>query len=257
MLKRFFIVTLLCLSITGFSQKKLSLLCTGNMDAYISNEQSSVLIDRMHAQYGDDYFFPTTTLIQKIDKQLQPVAILFMHNHKDHFSSSLTSMHLTPHKKAVLFESGQITEVMKDFDDRLFTITTKNYHKQQIKVKDFKINSVKINHAGEKYTAVENVGYIVDLDTHKILRIGDTNWMEEINLFHQLALIQQQKDIAMLPYWMLLDKNTPQLFKKYISPKQVIATHISPRIQIQELQYLKNTYPTVHFLATLEEQIQL
>ncbi|WP_378289100.1 MBL fold metallo-hydrolase [Aquimarina rubra] len=257
MLKRFFLLTLISLGISGFSQKKFSLIYTGNMGVYISNGDSSVLIDGLHTKYGEDYLFPTSSLIHKINKELQPDAILFTHYHGDHFSASLANEYLASNKNSVLFGSNQITKEIKTSKDRLFTISTTNYNKQTIKVKDFKITGLKINHAGKRHTAVENIGYIIHLGTHRILHVGDTNWMEEINLFNQLDLTNEHIDIAILPYWMLLENNASQQIKNHINPKQIIATHISPRIQQQELLDMKKKNPDIYFLTTLEQQIQL
>lgn len=257
MLKRFFLLTLISIGISGFSQKKLSLIYTGNMGVYISNEDSSVLIDGLHTKYGDDYLFPTTSLIHKIRKQLRPDAILFTHHHGDHFSASLANEYLASNKNSVLCGSNQITKEIKTSKDRLFTIATTDYSKQTITIKDFKITGLKINHVGKRHTAIENIGYIVDLGEYRILHVGDTNWMEEINLFSQLGLINEHIDIAILPYWMLLENSASQQIKKHIDPKQIIATHISPRIAQQELQEMKKKYPDIHFLTTLEQQIQL
>ncbi|SEL42347.1 L-ascorbate metabolism protein UlaG, beta-lactamase superfamily [Aquimarina amphilecti] len=257
MLKRFFLLTLVFFSISGFSQKKISVIYTGNMGVYISNGQSSVLIDGLHAKYGDDYLFPSDSLVDKIYKELQPDAILFTHSHGDHFNPLLSKNYLTSNKKAVLFGPSQVTEKITSLNDRLFTVATKDYNKQTIPFKDFKITGVKINHAGKRHISIENIGYIIDFGTKKILHVGDTNWMQEINLFTKLKLINEDIDIAILPYWMLLENNANNLIKEHINAKQIIATHISPRIKKQELLHIKKRYPDIHFLTTLEQQIQL
>jgi len=257
MLKRFFLLTIFFFSISTFSQKKISLTYVGNMGVYISDEQSSVLIDGLHTKYGDDYLFPPVSLTNKIINRLQPDAILFTHYHGDHFSAKLANDYLTNNKKTVLFGSDQVTKEIKEDKDRLFSISTKDYKKQTSVVKNLKITGLKINHAGKKHVSVENIGYIVSFGTKKILHVGDTNWMEEINLFNQLELVSEHIDIAIIPYWMLLEDYATILIKKHINPSQIIATHISPRINKHELQEMKSTYPEVYFLTTLEEQIQL
>ncbi|WP_405207531.1 MBL fold metallo-hydrolase [Aquimarina sp. LLG6339-5] len=257
MLKRFFLLTLVIFSVSGFSQKKISIIYTGNMGVYISNGESSVLIDGLHSKYGDDYLFPPTSLITKIHTDLQPDVILFTHHHGDHFSALLTNDYLNFNKKAVLFGPNQITKKITPFNNRLFTIATSDYKKQTIKIKTLDITGVKINHAGKRHVSVENVGYIIDFKSKKVLHVGDTNWMDDIDLFNHLKLVNDNIDIVILPYWMLLNNNASQLIKNHINAKQIIATHISPKIKKQELQDLKKKYPEVHFLTTLEEQIQL
>ncbi len=227
------------------------------MGVYLSDETASVLIDGLHTEYGEDYLFPTGELVSKINTQLKPNAILFTHYHGDHFSKSLTAQYLKINKKAMLFGSGQITKSFSQFKDRTITIHTKDYQKQTVNVHKTQITGVKINHAGKRHVNVENVGYIINLNGKKILHVGDTNWMEEINLFEQLYLVNETIDIAFLPYWMLLEETAQELIKKYINPKYVVATHISPRIKKQELLSLQKSFPKIHFLTKLEQQIQL
>ncbi len=227
------------------------------MGVYLSDGQSSVLIDGLHSQYGDDYLFPTKELVSKINTELKPDAILFTHRHGDHYSKTLSKEYLNANQKAVLFGANQVTKEFPGQNDRVFTIATKDYTKQTIVIGKTKVTGLKINHAGKRHVSVENVGYLITMNTKKILHVGDTDWLEKIDLFNKLDLTNEAIDIAILPYWMLLQQDAPSLIKKYINPKQLIATHISPRIKKQELLELKNRYPDTYFLTTLEQQIQL
>ncbi|WP_282088810.1 MBL fold metallo-hydrolase [Aquimarina algiphila] len=245
------------LYVSGISQENIMLTYTGNMGVFISGGKSSVLIDGLHTKYGDDYLFPSKKLVDKITTDLKPNAILFTHYHGDHFSEQLTKEYLESNTKAFLFAASQVTKNFSEFGERVITIKTDNYSKQTSTLEEITITSLKINHAGERHISVENVGYIVRLNDKNILHVGDTNWLEEINLFDQLKLQEETIDIAILPYWMLLDDNALELIKKYINPKQVIATHISPRVKDKNLSELKERDPNIHFLNTLEQQIQL
>ncbi|GAA4274858.1 hypothetical protein GCM10022258_41540 [Aquimarina gracilis] len=227
------------------------------MGVYISGPQSSVLIDGLHTQYGDDYLFPTEELVHKITSQLRPNAILFTHYHGDHYSKKLSESYLNSNKKSVLFGANQITKKIEASNNQVYSIQTEDYTKQKFELGSIEITGIKINHAGKRHVTVENVGYIVNINNTKILHVGDTNWLEEIDLFDQLKLSKEEIDIAILPYWMLIQENASELIKKYINPKQVIATHISPRIKNNELSELKRRYPKTHFFTQLEQQIQL
>ncbi|GAA4276198.1 hypothetical protein GCM10022259_09220 [Aquimarina mytili] len=226
------------------------------MGVYISNNQFSILIDGLHTKYGEDYLFPDQKLVNRINTVLQPDALLFTHRHCDHFSAQLSRDFLIHNKKAILFGPNQITKNLSEFSDRLFTISTKDYVKQTIKHGDINITGLKINHVGKKHVTIENVGYIVNISNKNILHVGDTNWLEEINLFDQLKLAEQSIYIAILPYWMLLDNQASELIKKYIEPKHIVATHISPRIKKEDLQSLKNKFPEAHFLTKPQQRIQ-
>ncbi len=227
------------------------------MGLYISDNQFSVLIDGLHTKYGDDYLFPTEELVNKISTKLKPDVILFTHYHGDHFSAQLAKNYLQTNQKAKIFGPNQVTNNVTTFNDRVHSISVKNYTKQTTIVGNNKIIGLKIDHAGKRHAKVENVGYIVNIGSKKILHVGDTNWLEEIQLFDKLELFKEEIDIAILPYWMLMQNNAADLIKKHIGSKLIIATHISPRIKEQELLKLKDQYPNIHFLTKLEQQIQL
>ncbi|MBQ0732704.1 MBL fold metallo-hydrolase [Aquimarina celericrescens] len=257
MLKILFLLTTVVLSFFYRAQENISITYTGNMGVYISGSQFSVLIDGLHTKYGDDYLFPTDSLVNKITTQLRPDAILFTHYHGDHYNSELSEKYLKTNHKSVLFGPEQVTKSIGNLKNNIYTIGTKDYIKQNFNLGNTRITGLKIDHAGKKHLSVENVGYILNIDNKKILHVGDTDWLVELNLFPQLKLSDEAIDIAILPYWMLLHDNASVLIQKYINPEHVIATHISPRIIEQELLDLKKKYPKIYFLKTLEKQIQL
>ncbi len=256
MLKILLFFTMITLNFFGFSQDNISLSYIGNMGVYISSNQFSILIDGLHTRYGEDYLFPDQKLIHKINTLLKPDALVFTHQHGDHFNEQLSRDFLTRNKESILFGPKQITNKLSEFSDRLFTISTKDYSKQTIKYGEAKITGFKINHAGKKHTTIENVGYIIHIGNKNILHVGDTNWLEEIKLFDQLKLVEEAIDIVILPYWMLLDNKASELIKKHIQPNHIVATHISPRIKKEELHALKKKFPNTFFLTKPEQRIQ-
>lgn len=251
----FTITFFLCLPV--ISQETITLTYIGNMGVYITDNKSSVLIDGLHSKYGEDYLFPSKELVKTIHTNYKPDVLLFTHRHGDHFNAELSTAYLQSNEKALLLGPQQVTSKMQSFGDRIFTITTKDYSKQTINLGNLKVTGLKINHAGKRHITIENVGYILNIQDKKILHVGDTNWMSEIKLFDHLHLDKENIDVAIVPYWMLLDESASFLIKKHIKPKKIIATHISPKIKAQELQKLKDQYPHIHFLTKPEEQIQL
>ncbi|AXT60268.1 MBL fold metallo-hydrolase [Aquimarina sp. AD10] len=239
------------------AQENISITYTGNMGVYITDKQSSVLIDGLHTRYGDDYLFPTAKLVNEINTQLQPDVILFTHYHGDHFSVELAKEYLKKNKETHVFGANQITKHFSSNSNQIHTIATNDYNKQVKPIKKATITGFKVDHVGKRHSAVENVGFIIEISNKKILHVGDTDWLQEINLFDQLKLSEEAIDIAILPYWMLLSDNATSLIKENINTKHIIATHISPQIKKEELSKLKNTYPHVHFFTKLKQQIQL
>ncbi len=227
------------------------------MGVYITNSKTSFLIDGLHTKYGEDYLFPDEKLIHKINTILKPRIILFTHQHGDHYNEEISKKFLQLNKESKLFGPKQITSNYADVDNEIITIKTEDYTKQTYQSESLKITGLKINHAGKRHLNIENVGYIINISNKNILHVGDTNWLEEINLFSQLDIQKESVDVAILPYWMLLDQDATELIQKYINPKQVIATHISPRITKEKLASLKKQFPKVYFLTEQEQQIKL
>ncbi|WP_025740069.1 MBL fold metallo-hydrolase [Aquimarina pacifica] len=241
--------------ISAFAQKKNTIIYTGNMGVLIYNDRFSVLIDGLHEEYGVDYVFPSQELVKKINTKFKPDVILFTHHHGDHFSNRLATEYLQNNSEALLFGPKQVTKNLSEFGKRITTINTKNYDKQTQKLKNTTITGMKLNHVGKRHEAVQNVGYIIEQNKIRILHVGDTDWFEEINLFEQLSLSSENIDILILPYWMLLQNSAPELIKKYIHPKHLIATHIPPKIENNELLELRKKYKNIHLLTNIEQEI--
>ena len=227
------------------------------MGVLIKGISNSVLIDGLHKKYKEEYLFPSPELVQHITEDLQPDILLFTHHHKDHYSSNLVKQFLEKNDGSTVFGPEQVTETLKEYEDRTITISTKDYTKQSIHLKDIRITALKVDHAGIKAQTIQNVGYIIYLDNKIILHLGDTGWMEDKNLFSKLKLKEENIDIAILPYWMLLDTKAPEYIANHIDPKIVIANHIPTGISNIELAKLKRKYPKVYFLTEPESKIQL
>ena len=227
------------------------------MGVLLKGASNSVLIDGLHEKYKEEYLFPSPELVKHITDDLKPDFLLFTHGHKDHYSSTLVKQFLKNNNASIVVGPEQVTDALKEYNDIIITISTKDYTKQSISLKDTRIVALKVDHAGTKAQSIQNVGYIVYLNDKKILHLGDTNWMEERNLFSKLKLKEEIIDVAILPYWMLLDSKAPEYINEYISPKIIIANHISPGISDIELSKLKRKFPEVFFFMEPESKIQL
>jgi len=254
-----FLFSLFLLSIQIlYAQKNSIVTYTGNMGILIESNDTSILIDGLHEKYGDDYLFPPKQLVEQLTlhqkKYTTPSIILFSHKHGDHFSSKLTNKFIATNSSAIIIGSKQISDQIKN-KEKTVVITTNDYSKQDFFYKDIKIRAFKIDHAGNRHKAIENVGYIITIGKKNFLHVGDTHWNVENKMFDKLEMANEKIDVAFLPYWMLLEKNAKKLIKKHLKTSQIIATHISPRIKEEDLKTLKTKYPETYFLTHLEEQL--
>lgn len=241
------------------AQQNITVTYTGNMGVLITHDNISVLVDGLHKKYGDDYLFPPQKLIEKLkegqETYIPPSLLLFTHKHGDHYNLELTNNYLESHPESIVIGPGQVGKMIKK-DKSFAKVLTDDYSKQEFFHKNIKIRAFKMDHAGSRHAAIENVGHIVSIGGKNFLHVGDTSWNLENKMFKKLEINKENIDVAFLPYWMLLDKNAKNQLKKHFKTTQIVATHISPRINKKDLEAIKERYPKVHFLTRLEEQIK-
>lgn len=209
----------------------------GNMGVLISGENSSVIVDGFHKEYNKDtYLFPPQSLVdsltQAIDKEIPPiVAIAATHYHRDHLDGGQIATFIDSNPEALFFGSHQSVDLVKEakagLDGQIITVDTDVFTKQTVEHAGISITSFYINHVNPtRHGAVQNVGYIIEIDGKRILHVGDSNWFEEA--FSVLELNKEDIDIAILPFWMLIEETSQSNLEKWINPTHSIATHIAP-----------------------------
>ncbi|NAS32860.1 hypothetical protein GTQ40_17915 [Flavobacteriaceae bacterium R38] len=254
-----FSLILFCTAHCLNAQQDVTVTYTGNMGVLITHNNTSVWIDGLHKKYGDDYLFPPQELVEKLTKgqgtYSPPSLLLFTHKHGDHYNHELINNYLESHPKSIVVGPGQVGKMIKD-DKNFAKVLTDDYSKQEFFHQDIKIRAFKMDHAGDRHISIENVGHLVSIGGKNLLHVGDTSWNLKNKMFKKLEIDKEHVDVAFLPYWMLLDKNAKSQLKKYFKSTQIVATHISPRIDKSDLDAIKEKYPKVHFLTQLEEQVK-
>ncbi len=260
-MKKYFFLILLCTYQFLLSQETITLTYIGNMGVLVDDGSQSVLFDGLHTKYGDDYLFPSETLIEKVttgtDGYIIPKVLLFTHMHGDHFHGKITADFLTQNPESKVLGPSQVTSTMKGHDSNKVTVATSNYKKKGFRVNDIFIKAFKIDHGGRKHVNTQNVGYIVALANKKVLHVGDTAWFENIQLFKRLKLKEEQIDIAILPYWMMLRGDAEAALKRNLAPKKLVLTHISPKATSEELRELQDRFPEAILLTEQEKKIKI
>lgn len=231
------LILLILLIFSGFVQAQLTIRYIGNMGVLISGEKSSVIIDGFHKEYDKDtYLFPPQSLVDSLtnafDSEIPPIVVLAAtHYHRDHLDGEQIAAFMEANPNALFFGSNQSVDLVKksnaDLDDQIIEVDTDSYIKQSVKHSGVTITSFYLNHVNpNRHGAVQNVGYLVEIEGQKIIHVGDSNWFEEA--FSLLDLEKEKIDIAILPFWMLIDENSQTKLQKWINPTHYIATHITP-----------------------------
>lgn len=162
--------------------------------------------------------------------------------------------------QVLFFGSKQSTDLVKEArsnnDDRIITIETKDYQKQTVEIGDISVTGFYMNHVSpNRHGSVQNVGYLIEMEGKKILHVGDSNWFEEA--FTKLNLQEENIDVAIFPYWMLLDDDDSPKLKEWVSPKHIVATHLPPSGYEDYIKTINTTYPKTTFLITLNQKVEI
>ena len=237
----------------------------GNMGVLISGEESSILIDALHTEYNkDSYLFPPQSLVDSLTNSLgdfPPIkAVAATHYHGDHLDAEQVSTFLDKNNSAKFFGSQQSTDLVKEINsdksDQIVAIDTKSFQKQTVKTGGVSVTGFYMNHVNpNRHGLVQNVGYLIEIDGKKILHTGDSNWFEEA--FTELNLEDENIDIAIFPFWMLLDRKNTSRLKNWVSPKHIIATHLPPTGYEHYINTIKENYPEAYSLTILNQKIAI
>ena len=246
----------------------LSISYIGNMGVLISNNENVVVIDGFHKKYKPEYAFPSDSTVHSIIKgeyknYSKPDISLVTHYHKDHFDAEYHRIYLQENPESLVVAPQQVNDLIREslksetlkispvlkqvpYDENEYAAVHQN-----IRVKAFKCPH--INSA--RHYSVQNIAYLISLNNYSVLHLGDTNWDVAASILEKKELFKLSIDVAILPYWMLLDKNSKERITNLIAPKQIIATHIPPDYSIEEQVKLQKEYPTVRLFTKLNEQL--
>lgn len=233
---------------------KLKIRYIANMGVFLHStnaqgESKKVLIDALHQKYRPTYLYPDAALTRQMTQGISPFdkvnLALVTHIHADHFGASVCARQLRQNPATQLVGSGQIRDSLQKTN--LYP-QIKNQIKVATKAESLTLNQVPIKilpiaHTwARRHGWVKNFGYIVDLYGKKVLHVGDAELSED--LFKALALHQERIDVAILPLWFVNSPQGKKLVKKYIRPKNIIATHISVGNEAQAFRQVKKYFPT-------------
>jgi L-ascorbate metabolism protein UlaG (beta-lactamase superfamily) len=236
-----------------------------NEGVLISSGGKQVLIDGLHRQYGIHYAFLPPAQRDQIETAKAPFdnidLLLVSHLHLDHFHPESVGLHLKHNPNTRLVSSEQVVnEVEKNFKDieaikaRVTAATPPLREKVAMKVAGIDFEILGVGHGSERFRSVQNLGHIIKLGGKKLLHIGDADTSAEI--FEKFNLDEEGIDIAILPFWFLLDKNGQTVIKEHIKPKHIIAVHISPIEAKKIAEQIKQVFPDAVAFTTMLDKRQ-
>nr|WP_299486652.1 MBL fold metallo-hydrolase [uncultured Allomuricauda sp.] len=239
----------------------------GNMGVLIASDSNAVLIDGFHKNYKPDYAYPSESTVQKlIDGDYKnfktPDIALVTHHHKDHFDADYYQKFMRENPNSLVVASQQVNDLIRknlDNEANLSSILKQvpyNDEEYSLNHKGVNIKAFKCPHVNPlRHSSVQNLAYLISIDNYSILHLGDSNWDVAKSVLENKKISDKSIDIAILPYWMLLDKSSTENVANLLVPKRIIATHIPPGFSDEAYENLQKMYPNITLFTKLNEQI--
>jgi len=159
-------------------------------------------------------------------------ALLFTHNHSDHFDAESTVSFLIYNKGTLLLAPHEvIMDIKKGFphieSNRLIVLEDRLGETQKININGIKIQSISMLHDGKEYKDVSNLAYLVDMYGKIILHVGDAKPIQENYI--ALDSIRQNIDLLIAPFPYIGLATARRVIENYIKPRRIAAVHMPYR----------------------------
>lgn len=251
-MKRKTIITLLVLiniAISSFAQqKKIDVTYIANAGFLIESSGKQILIDALFKQGWDNYLIPTDSIVSDIITQQPPFnntnLMLLTHNHGDHFNPLMVSKYLLNNSENILIAPPKVTNVFsrhpdyKKFENQIVQLDENNGLKIDTTIQGIRVRSFFLQH--DSRPAIENLGYLIEIDNIKVFHSGDYNGSELVE-FEKLQLQNENIDLALLNFYgFWKTKEDREFAVQYINPKNITLMHIPPA-EIEMVKYSVKT----------------
>jgi len=159
-------------------------------------------------------------------------ALLFTHNHSDHFEAESAVRLLKHNINTFMLAPPEVFMEVKskfsyDESKRLISMDDSLGKSAFINIKGINIQSISMRHDGKEYEDIGNLAYLVDIGGKRILHIGDAKPIAEN--YRHLELIGKNIDLLIAPFPYIGLPSARQVIEKYIKPKKIAVVHLPCR----------------------------
>lgn len=246
---------------------ELKLTYIGNMGVLLENKDQTVLIDGLHKKYKSAYAYPSSSVVASLLNGNYPGFTdielnLITHAHNDHYNPELSIAFLKENKSALTMGPPQAKEAVRAADPNTksllerFRVVPSDNEVQNLKHQGISVTAISCGHTyQQKHSKVENIAYVVNLNGYKVLHVGDAEWALLAPALEKMKASTLNLDIAILPSWMLLEKSASKKVNELINPHTLIASHMDPNFIDQTTERIRENFPEVVCLTTLNKTI--
>jgi L-ascorbate metabolism protein UlaG (beta-lactamase superfamily) len=193
----------------------------------------TILVDAIFTEGFGEYLTPSPDLLKSMTTSQPPFdhvdLVLATHHHGDHVDSSTIAAHLAHNPEGVLVGPESVVAPLASnasLQRQLRQVMPAASEWITTTVNGIEITAFNIQH--DNRPAIQHVGFIVAVDSVKLLLLGDSvGWNpSEFGPYH---LDQDKIDLALLNFYGFWQSGSQrELVKKFIRPQRVILTHIPP-----------------------------
>ena len=205
---------------------------------YVANEGfllsgggKKVLVDALFRDGVRGYAVAPADMRSRLEAAQSPFdgvsLILVTHAHSDHFDAQAVGAHLMGNSAAALVAVPDVTDQLKaEFKDyayvssRVHTVFPGRTGRTKHDINGITVEVLRAPHGRAQHAA-----YLITLGGKKFLHLGDSDGGAAD--FAPLHLERDDIDVAFLPDWYLLYPEWPEVVRKHIRPKRIVAMHVA------------------------------
>lgn len=255
---------LLLISIgTLYSQQQAKIKYIANEGFLIEVDKKKILVDGLFDTIKGNWCdSPSESMVKKMEKALPPFnnidIIAITHSHRDHFNERIVVNYLLNNPESKVLCPDQVNKILSKntnynkIKKNIISITPDLYKSAKKNIADIDITFLRLEHSHNmikdkktgkkvnKHKSVENIGFLFNINGHKIFHCGDTNPFNEKE-FTGFALYKEKIDIALLERMFLArGENSFKWINKNINAKNIILMHIGPEEKKAVIEMSKN-----------------
>jgi len=217
----------------GAQTDSLSVTYVGNEGFLIEGGEHKVLIDALYRSGVSGYVVHSPDVRKLLERGLAPFdsvdVVLATHYHADHFDPDAVGIHLLSDRDAIFVSTPQAAQQMETYKGyrniqaRITGLLPPEGETETVEHDGVSIRVLNLHHGRNR--PVENLGFIVDINGHTLLHIGDTEVSPDE--MRDFAWDEESIDYFFVPYWMLLDHAGAEIVD-LVRPKAIGPMHLPP-----------------------------
>lgn len=257
------------------SSPSLVLTALGNDGFLIECGDHAVLVDALYVGFSG-YEAPSAAELAARAGAVRPFnrvdLVLATHHHPDHFDPRPVRDHLAANQAAVFVSTAQAVELVRqsstgsgDLTGRVRAVALPPGGRESLVVNDIAVEALDVSH-GRRDPPVHNLGFLVRIGGYTVLHVGD--WVSDPEDLAAFRLADERVDVALIPYWHLLDNESAAAVVTALGTRTVVAMHLpavdapasyfEPAANLAELiQRLEGVNPDLVRLAGTGDRLEV